>query len=342
MQVRLEAPPWAEKLVSDLTDMDRDPRPVSAGEVVEHELPDDAYFEYGFVGADGKVRPDPQNEQRAKSVWYGEVSYLTGPEYEPDELAQPPADLARGEVDRLRLESALMAGQTRRVTVYTPADLERGAATPLAVVQDGVAMMRIGSLHLLLEALVERGEVAPLRLAFIEPIDRMTEYAFDESYLRFVAEELEPELTRRYDLTPRRIWIGASLGALASAQLALRRAAREPEDASEDAVLALSGAFLGTPESFDAYRSSESWLLERLRDASTPVPPVWHLHVGTLEWLHDVNRLAYEALAARANVKVTYSESAAGHNWPNWKNALPDAMRKVLGERSPEQGVSPR
>lgn len=329
MRVRLEAPDWAEKLVSDLTDMDRNPRQVAPGEVIEHDLPDDAYFEYGFVGADGKVKPDPANENRAKSVWYGEVSYLTGPDYRPHPLAAPPADLKSGATDRLRLESQELDGQTRRVTVYTPAAVGPDEATPLALVQDGVAMMRIGSLHLLLEALLERGEVRPFRLAFLEPVDRMTEYAFEEPYLRFVEQELEAELAARYPLTQRRLWIGASLGALASANLGIRRAERRPDDARDDAVLALSGAFLGTPEEFHAYRSSESWLVERLQDPETALPGRWHLHVGTLEWLHDVNREAFAALRERREVEASYTESSAGHNWPNWKNALPDALRAV-------------
>jgi len=330
MRVRLEAPEWAEKLVSDLTDMDRAPRVVEPGEVIEHDLPDDVYFEYGFMGADDKVKPDPENENRAKSVWYGEVSSLTGPEYRSDPLADPPADLARGVTDRLRLESEQLGGQARRVTVYTPAAVERDQATPLAVVQDGVAMMRIGSLHLLLESLLERGEVQPLRLAFLEPVDRMAEYAFKEPYLRFVEEELEAELAERYPLTERRLWIGASLGALASADLGMRRAKRMPDMAKDDAVLALSGAFLGTPEEFHAYRSSESWLVERLQDPETALPGRWHLHVGTLEWLHEVNREAFAALQDRQDVMATYSEASAGHNWPNWKNALPDALRSVI------------
>lgn len=330
MRVQIEAPGWSEKLVSDLTDMGRDPKPVEPGDVVKYDIPDDAYFEYGFVDPDGKVRPDPANENRAKSVWYGEVSYVTGPEYRPDELSDPPAQLASGATDRLRIESPSLGGQTRRVTVYTPSTVGAADPTPLAVVQDGVAMMRIGSLHALLEALLERGEVQPVRLAFIEPVDRMREYAFDEPYLKFVEEELEPELAERYPLTERRIWIGASLGALASANLGLRRARRRPEEAMKDAVLALSGAFLGTPESFDAYRSTGSWLLERLRDASTPLPGRWHIHVGTLEWLHDVNRDAHAALRERHGVVANYTESSAGHNWPNWKNALPAAMRGVV------------
>lgn len=329
MVLRVTVPSWARQLASDLTDMARAPRPVTPGETLELELPDDVYFEYGFIGEDGAVRPDPAGRCRAPSVWYGEVSCVTGPSYRRHELADPPADLGGGTEERLRIESRAL-GQTRRVAVYTPARVAADEATPLAVVQDGVAFKRVGALHLVLEALLRRGEVRPARLAFVEPVDRMVEYAFSEAYQRFVEEELEPELAARYPLTPERVWVGASLGALASATLALRRAAREPDAARGDAVLSLSGAFLGTPESFDPYRARESWLVERLRDPGTPLPRTWHLHVGTLEWLHGVNREAAAALAEREGVRCAYTESSAGHNWPNWKDALPAALRTVL------------
>ncbi len=328
MRLRLTAPDWAEKLIDDLTDMTRDPRDVEPGEVVEHELPDDAYYEYAFLDAAGNVRPDPARAERARSIWYGEVSYVTGPDYRPDPLSDPPADLATGVTDRLRLESAAL-GQTRRVTVYTPSMLAEGEAAPLAVVQDGVAFQRVGGIHLMVEALARRGEVAPLRLAFLEPVDRLAEYAFSEPYLRFVEDELEPELASRYPLGSRRVWVGASLGALASAELALRRAERDPSAASDDAVLSLSGAFLGNPEEYDHYRSRDSWLVERLRDPNVPLAGTWHLHVGTLEWLEDVNRAAADALAAREDVESVLTASSAGHNWPQWKDALPRALRTV-------------
>lgn len=328
MRHSVRAPGWAAWLISDLTDMDRDPRHVSPGEVVEHELPDDVYFEYAFETADRVVLPDPSNPNRVRNLWYGEVSYVTGPDYRPSELADPPRDIATGTADRLRLESSLL-GQTRRVTVYTPATVAPDEATPLAVVQDGVAFQRVGNLHLVHEALLGRGRVEPLRLAFVEPSDRAVEYAFHEPYLRFVEEELEPELVARYPLTRRRVWVGASLGALASATLALRRAERDPQAARDDGVLSLSGAFLGTPEDFDPYLSRESWLLARLRDPDVPLPGAWHLHVGTLEWLHDVNRAAGEALAARGDVRSAYTERSAGHNWRNWRDALADAMSSV-------------
>ena len=328
MLLRVKAPEWAQGLASDLTDMDRAPRPVAPGEVVEHDLPDDVYFEYAFIDAEGKLRPDPAAPGRAKSVWYGEVSCVTGPAYRADELADPPADLATGRSDRLRLASAAL-GQERRVTVYTPSTVADDEPTPLAVVQDGVAFQRVGGLHLVLEALLRRGEAQPARLAFIEPVDRLKEYAFSEPYARFVEEELQPELESRFPLSARRLWVGASLGALASATLALRRAECDPAAAAGDAVLALSGAFLGTPEEFDPYRSRSSWLVERLRDRSVPVAGAWCLHVGTLEWLHEVGREAAAALRDRG-VDVLYTESSAGHNWRNWKDALPGALRWVL------------
>src|SRR5690606_39634299 len=104
--------------------------------------------------------------------------------------------------------------------------------------------------------------------------------------------ELVPEPAARSPLAPRRVWVGASMGALASATLALRRAEREPESARDDAVLALSGAFLGTPEEFDPYCSRRSWLAERLRAPGARLPGAWPDHVAPSHWLRHGNREA--------------------------------------------------
>jgi hypothetical protein len=66
MVLRVTVPSWARQLASDLTDMARAPRPVTPGETLELELPDDVYFEYGFIGEDGAVRPDPAGRCRAR------------------------------------------------------------------------------------------------------------------------------------------------------------------------------------------------------------------------------------------------------------------------------------
>jgi len=65
MKLRIEPPEWATQLISDLTDMDRDPLPLAGreNEIFEYDLPDDVYFEYGFRHPDGRILGDPSNEQ---------------------------------------------------------------------------------------------------------------------------------------------------------------------------------------------------------------------------------------------------------------------------------------
>lgn len=326
MRLDIVVPHWAERLASDLTDMDRAPVPVEPGEVVRYELPDDVYFEYAFGDASGKLLPDPSAAERAMTIWYGEVSAVRGPEYRQAELADPPADLVLGTTDRLRVESRAMGGQTRRVSVYTPTDAP-DEPLPLVVVQDGVAAYRTGKVHQVAQALLDRGNVKPARFVFLEPVDRLTEYAFDDTYQDFMHDELVPHLRERYALADEVVWLGFSLGGLASARAALRATARGEE---RHTVVAFSGAFKGVQEDPDPYRAARSWLAETIEDAGTPLPLAWYLEVGTLEWLLDVNRRVAAALDERGT-SVELRERSAGHNWTNWRNGLEDALRFALG-----------
>jgi len=323
MRLDITVPDWAEKLMSDLTDMDRAPLAVAPGQVVSYELPDDVYFQYAFGDAEGRLRPDPAAAERATTIWYGEVSAVRGPEYRPAELAEPPAELTLGATDRLRFESAALAGQTRRATVYTPAGAP-DQPLPLVVVQDGVAAYRTGRLHEVAQALMDRGEARHARFVFLEPVDRLVEYAFDEAYQRFMHDELLADLAGRYPPAADVVWLGFSLGGLASAQAALRRTE------GSNTVVAFSGAFKGVPEDPDPYRSERSWLVETLRDPATALPHDWYLEVGTLEWLLDVNREVARTLRDRG-ATVRLRERPAGHNWTSWRNGLPDALRFALG-----------
>ena len=117
MNLRLTVPEWATHVVSDLTDMDRNPHPVDAGRVSSFtlSLPDDVYFEYANLDAQVKMRADPGRAERADNPWYAEVSAVTGPDYRPDRYANP-VDLPTGETKRLRLESRVLSG-TRRLSL---------------------------------------------------------------------------------------------------------------------------------------------------------------------------------------------------------------------------------
>lgn len=310
--------------MSDHTDMVRAPELLdpAATRYVEFEFPDDAYFEYAFVDAQGKLRPDPANPLRADNPWYPDASALAGPEYAPDPLATPDRALERGRIERLRLTSDALDGQVRRVSVYTPHGAGR-AELPLVIAQDGVAFQRLAGVHLVAEALAARGEARPARFAFVEPVDRRVEYGFSRPYLDFLHEELLPKLEGENQSSGERIWLGVSLGGLVSANAAMAR----PN--ASDTVVTLSGAFLGTPESGEFYATRDSWLLGRLADPGARLPRRWYVEVGTIEWLTDANRRAAAALRARG-VDTGYLERHAGHNWTNWRNGMAAALRFAL------------
>lgn len=328
MRLTFQVPEWATALASDLTDMHRDPQAVRPGETIEQRLPDDVYFQYGFLDQDGKLQPDPANEERDTSVWYGEVSVARGPDYRPGELVDTPDEVARGSVDRLKIDPASGDGEPWRVTVYTPADAD--GELPLVITQDGVAFYRIGKPHVIAAALRARGGARPARFVFIEPHDRDSEYGYDDAYQRFLADTLEDELTSRYPSAAERVYLGASLGAIASAQAAIRRVTSAPSLAQSTSVLAYSGAFKGEPGDDDYYRSNASWLLDEAR-GDAELPGRWHLEVGTLEWLLESNRQVASALEARGGVSVELVERSAGHNWVSWRNGLADGLRFALG-----------
>jgi enterochelin esterase-like enzyme len=322
MQVAIMPPEWATHLVSDLGDMDRNPRRLAPGvdRELRLELPDDVYFEYAFLDESGRMYADPGNALRADNPWYPQVSAVLGPDYLPDPLADPPQPPAPAVVDRLRVQSATLH-QQRRVIVATPAGYEK-QALPLVLVQDGIAFYRLARLSDVLAALLAAGEARPARVAFVEPVERSREYAYHEGYLRFVTNELLAELDRRYPMADELVAAGASLGGLFSAFLALSR----PDLVRT--VVTFSGAFVGHPEARDFYAGRRSFVAESL-ERGVPEGLRWYAECGTLEWLTSANRRVIAALEA-AGAPYAYTERNAGHNWTNWRNGLAEALRFAL------------
>lgn len=327
MQVEIVIPPWAELIASDHTDMERNPHPVDAQKVSSFslKLPDDVYFEYAFIDAEGRMRADPENPLRADNPWYPEVSAIHGPEYRASPYAALPEESERSTLERHRLNSERLQA-VRRVAVYTPHG-QHGADLPLVLVHDGTAFMRVGRLQRVLEVLVEEGRARPARLAFVEPVDRTAEYGFGDDYLRFTMDELLPFLDREYPSSGERIAVGASLGGLMSARLGLLQS-EEFSAVKFSAVATFSGAFLGSPEDRDFYGSDKSWVLDRIRSGKA-LPLRWYVDVGTIEWLTDVNREVAVELARNGCVHE-YGERNAGHNWVNWRNGMAAALSFVL------------
>ncbi len=318
MHYTIQIPSWAKFIVSDFTDMERSPQAVT-GSSWSFELPEDAYFEYAFLDADKMMKPDPNNDVKANNPWLPNSSAILAPNYKPDLYANPTFKAA-GRVLRLRIES-LFLKQTRRMIVYTPLGYET-QALPVIYVQDGVAYYRIARLADVLEQLLQEQLIGPAHLVFIEPIDRFAEYRFNSSYCSFMVDELLPLIEKELQTTSERIVMGASLGGLVSATLAL-----EHPDLFQT-VVSQSGAFLGSPEELDFYKGKSSWVLETLQN-SEHLALRWYSDVGTIEWLTSINRKVHEVLLQKVYDHV-YKERNAGHNWVNWRNGLGSALLFAL------------
>lgn len=322
MEVLLKPPQGATELLSDLTDMDRNPLRLEAGMAngVLQELPADAWFEYVWRMEDGSLQLDPANPVTAPSIWYGRVNVITGPDYRPDPLALASEAVTPGPLRREKLHSEAL-GHLRRVNTWTPAGFEN-ATLPAILVQDGTAFNRLGRLSSVLQLLLEEG-VPPARLVFLEPVDRTVEYSFSAEFRDFMLQELLPQLERLAGPTDSVSLLGTSLGGLASASLALAA----PE--TFRGVATLSAAILGGPADRDPYNSREEWLLGQVR-AGADIPQRWFVGTGSLEWLHRPNLRLLDALGARG-INLTSLVLSAGHNWPNWRDMEATALRQLLG-----------
>jgi enterochelin esterase family protein len=321
MDLDVRVPDWARFVYSDSTDMHRAPHPVDAGKVARFslDLPDDVRFEYAFVDGDGRVRADPERGATGSNPWYPEVTEVRGPGYRAHPLADPPAAEPAWTVRRHKLASRAF-GADRRVVVASPPDVH--GPLPVVVLHDGVAYQRLARATDVLATLVRRGRARPAHLVFLEPADRIVEYAWDERHLRFVHDEVRPFVAEHH-ATGAGWWaMGASLGGLAAATLALHA----PDDWT--GVVAQGGAFLGTPDDRRHHGTEASWLAERL-EAGAGAHLRWVLDVGTLDWLHPVNRRVRDALGA-SGADVAYAERSAGHNWGCWRDGLADALATAL------------
>ncbi|BDG19290.1 ferric enterobactin esterase [Thermus thermophilus] len=297
-------PEGAAALIGDFTDWERNPIPLEGPLTLE--FPEGAYVEYAFLDREGRPFPDPDNPEKAENPWwsYPRAIKLPGFRYEA-----PPAPKEEPKVHRHRL------GERRFYVAET------GPSPKATVVaQDGVAFYRTAGLHKVARALFEEGEIPPVRLVFVEPIDRNTEYRFNEAYEAEFHRVLE-EVEGAYGPLNELVLVGASLGGLFSLWQAWRHPERFPK------VLALSPALKAHPGGKDAYRDEE-WLLERFAEARR-LPRVY-VEVGLLEWLLGPNR-RFAALLADRKAPHAYRERPSGHNWVTWKQALAPGLRYLLG-----------
>jgi enterochelin esterase family protein len=317
LEAALRPPVGATHLLSDLHDWRRRPLPVA--ELASFALPDDAWFEYAWLDAGGDPCADPAGVP-AGNPWWPHACRLAGPRWSVDPVVAAAAARAAHRLQGLRAGSR-PTGRERRAFLYSAAG--PGRPGPLVVVQDGKSYWHHGRLGPVVDLLTARGEVPPAHYLLVHPERRSRDYIFSAPFRAHVLDELLPAAEARVNCDGRRVLLGASLGALAGADLALAR----PDLFT--AVAAHSGAFLIAPEDEppDPFSGGE-WLRRQIL-AGRGRGLRWHLECGTLEWLLPCHRRLEAALLA-AGCEHRTVERHVGHNWVNWRQALPGTLRSVL------------
>jgi enterochelin esterase-like enzyme len=307
-------PEGAAHLMGDFTDWDE--RPLSIKQPMSIEFPWGAYIEYAFLDANKEPLADLANPVKPKNPWYDYHRSVTLPH---NPFREPPRLKAfRGSISQYTIASRVFADQ-RIYYVYEP------PISPAATiyVQDGEAYYQKLRFHEVAEALIEQNVIEAVRLVFIEPHDRKSEYWFNECYEAFLFEEILPAVDRGYSPTIGRGLWGASLGGLVSVWLAWRN----PQVFSK--VASQSGCFTALPTGGDPYHDPE-WLTAQL--AAAPRKSLrFYVETGLIEWLLAPNR-RFAAMLADKSYPHSYGERPGGHNWATWEQGLALALTYLFSK----------
>jgi enterochelin esterase-like enzyme len=255
----------------------------------------------------------------------------------PDEsIVHKRPDIARGWIDRHDFASALMENQ-RRVWVYTPPGYKTGDQTyPLLVAFDGgQALSRIPTQRIL-DNLLADGRIRPVVAVFIDnptPESRNTELPCNETFARFIEDELLPWVRRLYRVSddPAEHFVtGASYGGLASMWLGYRLPHIFGNVISQAASLWWGpGVDMTVP--FRDQRYTPEWLIGEYERAER-LPVRFWMEVGSIEPFDVMiapNRRMKAVLEAKGH-DLIYSEPCGGHDYALWRGTLGAALAKMM------------
>jgi enterochelin esterase family protein len=295
----------------------------SAPGVWTHTLnfPDDAYVEYSFTRGGRRVL-DPLNRRRTPNGFGATNNYFYMPGASPTPWARRRRNVPRGVVTSASIDTLYFATtRTRRAHFYQPPTRKPAL---LLVTTDGQDYLRRARLPVLLDNLLADGRIPPVAAVMLENRfeTRMLEYAANELTQILLSQNLVSIARDRLNLLdlnaqPGAFGIaGASMGGLT----ALYTALRVPE---------VFGRVISQAAPFELW-SSRPIVFELARDARVRPERIW-MDVGRMDWLLAGNRLMRDYLTGHG-YNVKYGEYDAYHNWPAWRDALPDALEWAFGK----------
>ena len=295
------------------------------------ELPEGSRINYQLEVRHGEYvecTNDPLNPKISYSpVGTSSVCFAHG--YRTPEWTHPDSDARPGELTEMTVRSRALRRDCR-VTLYLPARFRRTASYPLLVVYDGGDFLQYAAAKTVLDNLIHRLDVAEVVGVFLQPHDRLVEYADSAVYSRFVTRELVPQLEAELPLHGRRAGrclLGSSFGAVA----ALSAAYRAPD--IYGALVLMSGSFVFTDIAGADHGGGPVFdpvvrFVNRYRERPRRVADRLFVGCGVYEPLITANRSMVPRFES-AGMAVRFLETRDGHSWENWRDSLRDALSWV-------------
>lgn len=294
------------------------------------ELPERSRVEYQIeirLGEQYDRFNDPRNPQLSHSPM-GSSSVCFAHGYQTPAWSLPDPEARPGELHDASMHSRALRREVA-VQLYLPARFRRTATYPLLVVHDGGEFLQYAAARTVLDNLIHSLDVAETVVAFVDPGDRLVEYADSAAHARFVNTELLPRLERELPLMSRRsgrCLLGASFGAIAAFS-----AANRARDTYGSLVL-MSGSFVFTDIGSDhgggpAFDPVVEFV-NRYRARPRRVADRLFMSCGVYEPLIVHNRSMVRTFEG-AGMDVRYVEARDGHSWENWRDRLRDALSYV-------------
>ncbi len=286
-------------------------------------IPPGARFEYKLV-VDSTWVLDPLNSLRAAGG-FGENSEIRMTGYEsPQEIIEREGVL-RGRIDTLFVASKAL-GYVHPAYIYLPEHAGTAKQTyPTIVVTDGGEFLTLGRMNTVLDNLIADGRIPPVIAVFLDPRTnpadpssnkRMSEYAMNDDYVSFLADELLPLLRRTYPIasSPDSVAIsGASMGGL----IATYAAFRCPD---------VFGSCAAQSPSY--WWKNDSMITIARQSPRKPIR--LYLDTGIL---HDAQKESrrMRAILQEKGYELSYAEYPEGHNWANWRARLASLLTFFWG-----------
>ena len=209
--------------------------------------------------------------------------------------------------------------------VYTPAGTPATSELPVLYVVDGPGYIRQGNMPMVLDALIDSGEINPLVVVFVDPRDpdnlrtnrRNSQFLCNKDYLDFYVEELIPVVEKSWPVgrtRDHRGILGLSFGATNAACFGLM------------GYETFSDIGMHSPANHpvkDLLPAYEEMPLLPLR---------MFLSTGSPNDNTQANR-RFRTVLEDKGYPLKYIETQQGHNWDNWRPLIDDVLLYFYGTR---------